>query len=144
MKKYPSMWQKIALISSAAVALLCTFLPWVSGTFWGVTFSYNTWAYPGFGPLFAILFFIAAAVIITLCSLAMGLKKDELAFGGYLSGIIGGAIMLLVTVIFFADAASSHLMDYLGFGLWLAILAAIATIVFGILGLALKAKPTKK
>lgn len=144
MKKYPSIWQKIALISSAAVALLCTFLPWVSGSLFGYTFSYNTWAYPGFGPLFAILFFIAAAVIITLSSLAMGLKKDELAFGGYLSGIIGGAIMLLVTVIFFADAASSHLMDYLGFGLWLAIICAIATIVFGILGLALKAKPAKK
>ena len=143
MKKYKSPWQKIALISSAAVALLSTFLPWVSGNVLGFTFSYSTWGYPGFGPLFAIIFLLASATIITLSSLALGLKKDQVAFGGYLSGIIGGAIMFLVTVIFFADAAATHLIDYLGFGLWLAIIAVIATIVFGILGLAITTKPKK-
>ena len=124
---------RLFIIISAAVAILSSFLPWASlnaGAFG--SYSWNGLRGDGW---FVIIFAVVAIVLACLNDVKSSLPK-----GFAIGVIVSGALSTVVTLIdvFSVNKYAANFNGYgvsMGFGLILALIASIATVVTGLLAM---------
>lgn len=124
---------RLFIISSAAVAILSSFLPWASlnaGNFG--SYSWNGLRGDGW---FVIIFAVVAIVLACLNDVKTSLPK-----GFAIGVIVSGALSTVVTLIdvFGVNKYAANFNGYgvsMGFGLILALIASIAIVVTGLLAM---------
>ena len=124
---------RLFIIISAAVAILSSFLPWASlnaGAFG--SYSWNGLRGDGW---FVIIFAVVAIVLACLNDVKSSLPK-----GFAIGVIVSGALSTVVTLIdvFGVNKYAANFNGYgvsMGFGLILALIASIATVVTGLLAM---------
>ena len=124
---------RLFIIISAAVAILSSFLPWASlnaGAFG--SYSWNGLHGDGW---FVIIFAVVAIVLACLNDVKSSLPK-----GFAIGVIVSGALSTVVTLIdvFGVNKYAANFNGYgvsMGFGLILALIASIATVVTGLLAM---------
>ena len=124
---------RLFIIISAAVAILSSFLPWVSLNAGGFgSYSWNGLRGDGW---FVIIFAVIAIVLACLNDVKSSLPK-----GFAIGVIVSGALSTIVTLIDLLNA-NKYAADFngygvsIGFGLILALIASIAIVVAGLLAM---------
>lgn len=124
---------RLFIIISSAVAIISTFLPWVSLNA-GVLGSYSENGLRGDG-WFVIIFAVVAIVLACLNDVKSSLQK-----GFAIGVIVSGALSTIVTLID-VFGVNKYAVDFngygvsIGFGLILALIASVAIIVAGLLAM---------
>lgn len=113
--------QRKFVLIAAAIGVVATFLPWWRISVFGYTSSVN--GFHGWGIL-AFLCFVAAGVMAYMDDQTKNLDKTK-----WTATLIAGAISTLIIVWFIIDASSSAFGSFLGFGVYIAALAALGIIL---------------
>lgn len=124
--------QRKFILIAAAAGIIAVFLPWISITvgMFGYSETHSTNGFRSYG-IVVFLSFIVAGIAAFLGNQTAALEKTN-----WLVALVAGAAALLFTVIFMlsgSDATGGFgLADaHFGFGLWIALVASIAVILFG-------------
>ena len=113
--------QRKFVLIAAVVGVIATFLPWWRVSIFGFSSSVN--GFHGLGIL-SFLCFVAAGVMAYLDDQTKNLDKTK-----WTLTLIAGAISTLIILWYIIDASSSAFSSYLGFGIYLAALAAIGVVL---------------
>jgi len=110
--------RKFVLIASIT-GVIATFLPWWSFATFGYAYSVN--GFHGMGIL-AFLCFVAAGIIAYMDDQTANLGKTK-----WMATLIAGAIALLIILYYIMGSSSVY--NSLGFGIYLAVLAALGIVL---------------
>ena len=113
--------QRKFVLIAAVIGIIATFLPWWSISVFGYTSSVN--GFHGLGIL-SFLCFVAAGVMAYLDDQTKNLDKTK-----WTATLIAGAISTLIIIWYIIDASSSAFASYLGFGIYIAAIAAIGVVL---------------
>ena len=113
--------QRKFVLIAAAIGIVATFLPWWTISLFGYSSSIN--GFHGMGIL-SFLCFVVAGIIAYVDDQTKNLDKTK-----WTITLIAGAISTLIIVWYIIDASSSAFGSILGFGIYLAGLAAIAVVL---------------
>lgn len=113
--------QRKFVLIAAAVGVIATFLPWWSVSIFGYTSNVN--GFHGMGIL-SFLCFVAAGIIAYLDDQTKNLDKTK-----WTITLISGAISTLIIIWYIIDTSSSAFGSFLGFGIYIAGLAAIGVVL---------------
>ena len=113
--------QRKFVLIAAAIGIIATFLPWWTISIFGYTSSVN--GFHGMGIL-SFLCFVVAGIIAYLDDQTKNLDKTK-----WTITLIAGSISILIIIWFIIDANSSAFGSLLGFGIYLAALAAIGIVL---------------
>ena len=113
--------QRKFVLIAAAVGVIATFLPWWSISIFGYTSTVN--GFHGMGIL-SFLCFVAAGIIAYLDDQTKNLDKTK-----WTITLIAGAISTLIIIWYIIDTSISAFGSFLGFGIYIAGLAAIGVVL---------------
>ena len=113
--------QRKFVLIAAVVGVIATFLPWWRMSIFGFSSSVN--GFHGWGIL-SFLCFVAAGVMAYLDDQTKNLDKTK-----WTLTLIAGAISTLIILWYIISASGSAYSSFLGFGIYLAALAAIGVVL---------------
>lgn len=117
--------KNILLGACGVVALISLFLPWYTATIFGISASANGFA-EGFTAIGVISLLVAGAVIALN---AASLKKDLFDKLNIVNTVLGAGLVILGIIAMATAQANSFGLATTGFGVYILMIAGVATIV---------------